>query len=161
MKIEELLEEIDSLLGKAWGVPFTGGKKLVDVDSLERILDDIRLHLPQEMQRANEIVSKERKIIEGARSAGETIIEKAEERAKNIINEQEIVKISRQRSKDIIVIAQQKEREIKQSAYAYVEDMMSKVEVSLIKCVGDIKDIKATVHLQKINSSKPKQVHNE
>lgn len=156
MLIENLIEELEEVLGKAWSVPLTSGKCLVNARDVERILDDIRLNLPQEVQKAREIMDKESKIIEGARSAGETIVEKAEERAKTIIDEQEIVKLARQKAKNIIISAQQKEKEIKQSAYEYVENMIISLENSMKKCMGDIKDIKATIHAQKINERKTK-----
>ncbi len=149
MLIENLLEELEELINKAWSVPLSGGKCIIDVASLERLLDDIRINLPSEIQKAKEIIDKEQKIIEGARSAGETIIEKAEERAKNIIDEQEIVRLSKQKSREIITVAQQKEKEIKQSAHEYVENMMLAVEDSLKKCLGNIKDIKKSVNSQK------------
>lgn len=156
MLIENLIEELEELLNKAWSVPLTGGKCLIDAEDIERILDDIRLNLPQEVQKAREIMDKENKIIEGARSAGETIVEKAEERAKTIIDEQEIVRLAKQRAKDVVMSAQQKEREIKQSAYEYVENMMASLENSMKKCIGDIKDIKSTIHAQKVSERKTK-----
>ena len=149
MLIENLFKELEDLLSRAWSVPLSGGKCIVDVVALERILDDIRLNLPSEVQKAKEIIEKEQKIIEGARSAGETIIEKAEERARNIIDEQEITRLAKQKSREIILVAQQKEKEIKQSAHEYVENMMANGEDSVKKCLTSIKDIKKTVGSKK------------
>ena len=149
MVIEELISELENLINKSWGVPLTGGKCLVDVDELEKILYEIKTNLPLDIQKARDIIEKENKIIDGARSTSETILEKAEERAKNIIDEQEIVRLSRQKARDIILSAKQKEKEIKKSAYEYVESVMSSVEDSLKKCLSNVKDIKNTVHAQK------------
>lgn len=156
MLIEDLIEEMEEITARSWKVPLTGGKCLVDINDLVRILDDMRLNMPSEIQKAKEIIGKEQKIIEGARSASETIVEKAEERAKDIIDEQEIVKLAKQKAREILMSAQQKEKEIKQSAYEYVEKMMLSLEDSLKKCLIDIKDIKTTFYNKKINDKKLK-----
>ena len=44
MSIEDLLDEIDELLDRAWGLP--GGKSVVDAEKLRVALDDVRLELP-------------------------------------------------------------------------------------------------------------------
>ena len=49
MNVEDLLEELDEVLDKAWTVP--GGKGLfVDVEKLREIVDDIRLNMPDEFK---------------------------------------------------------------------------------------------------------------
>lgn len=156
MEISNLLDELEQLIEKSWGVPLSGGKCLVDAQRLLEVIDDVRANIPEEIRKSQEILEKEKRILETARSTGDTIIQKAEERVKLIVDEQEIVRISRQKGKEIIANAQQKEREIKQGAYEYVESMMSKMETSLIKCVSDIKDIRATVHAQKLSDKNKK-----
>ena len=149
MLIEDLINEIDELVEKSWSVPLSGGKCLIDIDELRKILYEMKENLPIDIQKAKEITEKEQKIIEGARSAGESIIEKAEERAKNIIDEQEIVRLSKQKAKDIILSAQKKEKEIKKNAYEYVEGIMLNLEDTLKKYLDNVRDIKNTIYSQK------------
>lgn len=148
MIVENLIEELEEIINKSWGVPLSGGKCLVDVSEVERILFELKTNLPLDIKKAKSILEKEQQIISGARSASETIVEKAHQRAKDIIDEQEIVRLSKQKAREIISSAQQKEREIKKSAYEYVENIMINVEDSLKKCLGNVKDIKNTIHAQ-------------
>lgn len=148
MILENLIEELEEIINKSWGVPLSGGKCLVDVSEVERVLYDIKTNLPLDIQKAKSIVEKEQQIIEGARSASETIVDKAHQRAKDIIDDQEIVRLAKQKAREIISSAQQKEKEIKKSAYEYVENIMVSVEDSLKKCLSNVKDIKNTVHSQ-------------
>jgi len=46
VSIEELLDEMDTLLDKSKAVPFGGGKAMVNIDRLRELIDDIRLHIP-------------------------------------------------------------------------------------------------------------------
>lgn len=146
MKIDELIDELEVILERAWNVPLTGGKCLIDVYQLEQILNEIKNNLPLEIQKAKDIINKEQKIIEGARSASESIIRKAENQAKCIIDDQEIVKFSKERARDIINLAQQREKEIKQSTYDYVDNIVSGVETSLKKYLANIREVKNIVY---------------
>lgn len=148
MILENLIEELEEIINKSWGVPLSGGKCLVDVNQIEGIIYELKNNLPLDIQKARSIVEKEQQIIEGARSASETIVEKAHQRAQDIIEDQEIVRLSKQKAREIIVLAKQKEKEIKKSAYEYVENIMNSVEDNLKKCLSNIKDIKNTVHAQ-------------
>lgn len=158
MKMDELINELEVMLEKAWNVPLTGGKCLIDVYQLEQILNEIKNSLPLEIQKAKDIINKEQKIIEGARSASESIIKKAENQAKSIIDDQEIVKFSKERARDIINLAQQREKEIKQSTYDYVDNIVSGVETSLKKYLANIKEVKNIVYDNKTKREKEKEI---
>ena len=43
MNIDELLDVMDETLEEAVNLPFTGGKRMVDVEKVRDIIDDIRL----------------------------------------------------------------------------------------------------------------------
>ena len=83
MSIEDLLDEIDELLDRAWGLP--GGKSVVDAEKLRVALDDVRLNLPQELKQARGIVSDKADIISNAKREAESIIRAAEERGRAMV----------------------------------------------------------------------------
>ena len=47
MAIDKYLDRIDDALEEAWGLPFTGGKRMIDVEKLRELVDAVRLNLPQ------------------------------------------------------------------------------------------------------------------
>ena len=46
MNIEEILDTLDELLDKSWGLPLSGGRCVVDAERVRELLDDIRLNMP-------------------------------------------------------------------------------------------------------------------
>ena len=56
MNIDELLDVMDETLEEAVNLPFTGGKRMVDVEKVRDIIDDIRLNMPAEIRQAKAIV---------------------------------------------------------------------------------------------------------
>ena len=128
VSIEELLDEMDALLDNSKGVPFVGGKAMVDVDRMRELIDDIRLHIPQEIRQARAVVMERNDIIADARKEAESITRKAEERARTMVDKEEIVRRATIQANEAITQAQTKAREIRKGATDYAEDIMRTTE---------------------------------
>ena len=92
MNVNELLDTIEDLLEESTGMPLSGGKRIVDVEQIRDYLDDIRANLPVELRQAQSIVSDRAQLIESANAQAQAIVKKAEERARVLVSEAEIVK---------------------------------------------------------------------
>ncbi len=144
MTIDDLLDLMDESLEDAFTVPLTG-KRMVDVEKLRDIIDDIRLNLPTEIRQAKAIVQDRAEIIEGARRESEAIIKKAEERARVIVSEQEIVKASQQRAHEIMQSAQQQARDMRVSVTKYSENVLRQTEEQLAKSITEVKSVRSSL----------------
>ena len=71
MNIDELLDVMDETLEEAVNLPFTGGKRMVDVEKVRDIIDDIRLNMPAEIRQAKAIVQDRADIVESAKKEAE------------------------------------------------------------------------------------------
>jgi len=139
MNIEQILENMDEMLDKSWGLPLSGGRTVVDADKIRDLIDDIRINLPTEIKQAKAIVSDRSEILIAAKKEGEAIIRKAEERSKAMISHEEIVKQAQERAADIMTQAQVKAREIRQAAYDFSDDLLKGTEEALAKSLGDVR----------------------
>ena len=97
MNVNELLDTIEDLLEESTGMPLSGGKRIVDVEQIRDYLDDIRANLPVELRQAQSIVSDRAQLIESANAQAQAIVKKAEERARILVSEAEIVRAAQQR----------------------------------------------------------------
>ena len=94
MNVEELLELMEETLEAGTAVPFAASKRVVDVDRMRDIIDEVRNNLPDEVRESKKIVNDREQIMKNARIESENIIQQAEERARTLTSEQEIVKRS-------------------------------------------------------------------
>lgn len=92
MNVSSLLDELDEMIDSAWNMPLSGGKALVDAERVREIVDKIRSSLPQEIRQAKAIVSDRSQIIADAKREAETVVRVAEERARVMVNQDEIVR---------------------------------------------------------------------
>lgn len=126
--IEELLESMDIVMDKATNVPFKSGKCVVDAEELGRIIDDIRINLPQEIRQAKAIVAERGTIIEDANKEAEEIIHKAEDRARALINQEEIYRQAKEKAMEMLSTAQEKSKEVKRAAVEFSDNILLNTE---------------------------------
>ena len=140
MNVEELLELMEETLEEGTAVPFSPSKRIVDVDRMRDIIDEVRNNLPDEIRDSKKIVADREQIIKGARAESENIIKQAEERARGLVSDQEITKRAQQRAVEILTAAQQQAKEISRSATTYCETILKNSEEVLAHSVSDIKN---------------------
>lgn len=139
MSIDQILNDLDELLDKAWSLPLSGGRCVVDADKVRDLIDDIRMNLPTEIKQAQSIVSDRNEILAIAKKEGEQIVRKAEERAKALVAQEEIIKASHTKAQDIMTQTQNKSREMRQAAQDFSDDVLRMSEETLAKALSDLK----------------------
>ena len=69
MNVEELLELMEETLEAGTAVPFAASKRVVDVDRMRDIIDEVRNNLPDEVRESKKIVNDREQIMKNARIA--------------------------------------------------------------------------------------------
>lgn len=139
MNVEEVLDMMDELLDKSWSLPLSGGRCVVDAEKVRDFIDDIRINLPTEIKQAKAIVSDRNEILDGAHREAEGIVRKAEERAKALIAQEEIIKISQNKASEILAQTQMQSREIRQAAQGFSDDILRATEESMTNALTEIR----------------------
>ena len=139
MNIEDILDALDELLDRAWSLPLSGGRCVVDAEKVRDLIDDIRLNLPTEIKQARAIVNDRSEIISIAKRESETIIRKAEERARALIAQEEVVKQAQAKASELTSQAQAKAREMRTAAQEFSDGMLRQSEEALLKSINEIK----------------------
>lgn len=148
MDVYEILNMMDDLLEKSWSVPLSGGRCVIDVEKFRDLIDDIRLNMPMEVKHAEAIVSDRGDIIQAAKEEADTIIRKAEERARNLITQDEITKKARDKATEILNDAQIQSRQMKKVASEFMERILDSTEQALNTSLSEVKTVK-----QKLNNN--------
>ena len=148
MSIEEILDQLDELIDRAWSLPLTGGRCVVDADKVRELLDDVRLNMPTEIRQAQSIVADRTEIVNTAKKEAEAIIARAEKRAAALVEEEEIVRQSKSKAAEIAQQAQQQSREMRQSAKEFVDNILKNTEESLAASMNEVKNTRAAFRQQ-------------
>lgn len=139
MSIENLIREMEDILENSWGLPMSGGRVVLNSKNIRKILEDIRLALPQEIVQAQKIINERNRIIEGAKNEAEAMIKLSEEKIKMMVSQSEIVKSAQIAADNILDDAKSKAEEIKKSSNEYVTEMMKRLDESVTQNLVEIR----------------------
>lgn len=139
MNVEEILDMLDEMIDRAWNLPMTGGRCVLDADKVRDLIDDIRANMPPEIAHAKKIVADRAEIVAEAKREAETIVRRAEERAKALTAQEEIMRQSQQKAQEMVTQAQMKSREMRQVAQEFADKMLKNTEEGLAKSLMEVK----------------------
>ena len=139
MNVKELLDTIE----EGANVPLSGGKKIVDAEQIRNLLDEVRENLPGELRQAQQIVNDRAQIVDSANAQAQAIVKKAEERARILVSEAEIVKAAQQRAGEITGAAQAEARTLRQTVTDYCDNMLKNTEETMVENAAQVKKVRA------------------
>ena len=136
--VDAILNEIDEMIDKAWGMPLSGGKCLIEADRLRDMIDAVRGNMPEVIRQANGIVADRTDIVETAKKEAEDIVRAAEERARNLVMQEEVVKQAQAKANEIMLTTQKKCREMRKGTQDFADDLLKRCEETLAKQVNEV-----------------------
>ena len=114
--LEELINSMYDMVQDAKNMPLSSDKCVLERDRLLDMLDELRAQLPADIKMAQDIVEKRNELIAAGKREAETLRKKAEDAARQMISETEIVVAARKRAKEIVGNAEIQARELRRVA---------------------------------------------
>ena len=142
VSLETLLENLEEILEEGMSVPLSGGKRMVDVDAARDIIDDIRLNMPAEILQAKAIVQERTQILTKAKKEAEDMVKTAEDRARTLLNREEIVRQAETKARAITAEAQQQAAQLRASVTKYCDNLLAGTQEQMQKNYNEIKTIR-------------------
>ncbi|WP_326909242.1 ATPase [Sedimentibacter sp. MB31-C6] len=127
MDILNLLERIEDIIEDASKFPLSN-KVMIDKEEVLEVINDIRLKLPDEINRASWVAKERQRILSEAHEEAEELIAKVKEQQQYLIQDSEITKEAQSYAKKIIQEAEEKANEMKLSAFNYSDEILSKLQ---------------------------------
>ena len=140
----ELLDSLYSMVTEAWGVPLGNDKCIIEREKAIEIINQIKESLPASIAEAKRLVAARDEFIGNAKREAESLRKNAEEQARTMVEEQEIVRVARARSAELIGSAEAKSRELRRVASDYVNDLMRQTEDGLSNALSTIRSREST-----------------
>ena len=125
VEVMELIETLYSMVTEAWGVPLGNDKCIVERENVLEILNEIKTRIPVELAEAKRLVSARDEFIGNAKREAESIRKNAEDKARAMLEEQEIVRVAKQHSAEEAVAAAVKDY-YDRNGIAYDPELFSK-----------------------------------
>ena len=138
-EVLELIEMLYTMVTEAWGVPLGNEKCIVERDKVLNLLDEIKAQLPAEVAEARRLVNARDEFIGSAKREADAIRRAAEERAREMVEEQEIVMAAKTRSNEVLSQAESRTRELYRVANEYVDDALRRTEEAINSALSEVR----------------------
>jgi cell division septum initiation protein DivIVA len=152
----ELLDELEDIIDKGAGIPFSG-RCILERDELMDVIQELKLKLPDDLKQAKWIKEERQRILQEAQAEADNIIKAANEKGISMINEHEITQQAVEQARQIIEQAKSDALAIEDQAYNYVDSLLETVEkVS----VSSMKELEQCISIVRNNRSELRSSNN-
>ena len=138
--IEEVIGTLYEMVQDAWSLPLGAEKCVVERDKVLDLLDEISNQLPGELKQAKTIVESRNAVITNAKKEAENIMKQAEQRARQLVSQENILQEAQKEANETIKQAQQKIHELRKVTNEFVDDALKRTEDSIADALARVKD---------------------
>ena len=123
IKLMSLLEELEDLITSSSKMPFSE-KGIIDLDVAQKIMEDIRLNLPRDIQQAKWLNSEKDRIINDAKREYNRMINEAKDQVEYLVNNNSITKDAQKRADAVLKEAENHANYMKYRSYEYIDQLL-------------------------------------
>lgn len=127
MDILNLLERIEDIIEDASKFPLSS-KVMIDKEEILEVINEIRLKLPDEINRASWVAKERQRILNEAQVEADELIHRVQDQQKHLIEESEVTRQAQKYAGQLIEDAEHKANEMKLGAYNYSDEILSKLQ---------------------------------
>lgn len=137
--VEELLDILYEMIDEAKSVPLSSEKCMIERDRALDLLDDIRAQFPMELKEAKKLLENRTEYINAAKREAEVMKKQAEDEARKMVEEDQLLNQARQKSAEMIRVAEERSRELRRAANEYCDDALRRTEEAVAEAFEEIK----------------------
>jgi F0F1-type ATP synthase membrane subunit b/b' len=160
MDILQLIDRLEELFNEGKAIPFTRNVA-VDEDRMLDIIDQMRIAIPEEVKKAQQLLSQRDRIMAQAQEEANRTIELAREKADGLVNKDGVVQEAQRRADQIIVQARSDAEATRHDADDYVLEALGRLQDEMERTIIQVKNGIRTLEeerMRKVESSPAKPV---
>ncbi len=137
--VQELIDMLYNMITDAWGLPLGAEKCVIERDKVLDLLDEIKSQLPTELEEAKRLIASRAEYVNNAKREAESMRKVAEQRARQLVDQEEIVRAAKQRANEIVAAAESKSAELRRVANEYADDALRRTEDAISEALGEVR----------------------
>ncbi len=139
MDILHLVDRLEELFNESRSVPFTRNV-VVDEDRMLDIIDQMRVTIPEEVKKAQQLLSQKDRVLAQAQEEAGRIVQLAREKAESLVDRESITKTAQSRADQILAQARADAQATRQDADDYVIDSLQGLENEITRLMTQVRN---------------------
>jgi cell division septum initiation protein DivIVA len=137
MDILHLIDRLEEIFNESRPIPFTHSV-MVDEDRMLDLIDQMRVSIPDEIKKAQQLLSQRDRILAQSQEEANRTIALAREKSDQIVEKDAIVQAAQTRAEQIIAQARAESDIVKREADKYALETLINLSVELEKSLGQV-----------------------
>ncbi len=139
MDILQLIDRLEELFNESKAIPLTHNV-MVDEDRMLEIIDQMRIVIPDEVKKAQQVISQRDRVMAQAQEEADRTIALARERADQMAMKDSIVQEAQRRAEQIIAQARADAEATRRDADDYVVETLMTLQNELEKTINQVRN---------------------
>lgn len=161
-RIEQIIQEIEEYIDGCKFQPFSSDKIIVNRDEIEELINELKVHTPEEIKKYQKIIANKEAILADAKAKADQIISEAQIHTNELVSEHQIMQQAYAQANEVVLIATNQAQDIldkatmdannvRTAAMNYTEDMLTNLE-SIITATMDTSKAKYENYFNNLKS---------
>jgi cell division septum initiation protein DivIVA len=139
MDILHLVDRLEELFNESRAIPLTRNV-LVDEDRFLEIVDQMRISIPEEIKRSQQLLSQRDRVLAQAQEEANRTIQLAKKQAEELVSRDAIVHAAQPRADQIIEQARLEAEAVKYEADGYILESLATIEAELTRLLSQTRN---------------------
>jgi len=139
MDILHLVDRLEELFNESRPIPLTHNV-IVDEDRFLDIIDQMRISIPEEVKKAQQVYSQKDRVLAQAQEEANRTLALAREKADQLVEKDTIAQDAQRRSGQILEQARMEAENVKAGAEQYSMDALMNLEVELDRLLNQVRN---------------------
>ncbi len=160
MDILHLVDRLEELFNESRSVPFTHSV-IVDEDRMLDIIDQMRVSIPEEIKKAQQLLAQRDRILAQAQEEANRTLQLAREKSDQLVERDGVVQAAHARSEQIVAQGRAEAEKQKQEADEYVLDTLQKLEGEMERVLTQVRNGVHALQSERMSVPEPQPVETE
>ena len=139
MDILHLVDRLEELFNEARSLPFTRSV-IVDEDRMLELIDQLRITIPEEVKKAQQLLAEKERILAQAREEASRTVGLAREKADQLAEKDSVAQTAQSRAEQILAQARAEAQQTRDDADDYVVDSLANFETQLERLLTQVRN---------------------
>jgi cell division septum initiation protein DivIVA len=139
MDILHLIDRLEELFNESRPIPFTHNV-IVDEDRMLDLIDQMRMAIPEEVKRAQQVVTQRDKMLAQAQEEANRTLALARDKSEQLVDRDVIVQSAQVRSDQVLAQIRDEAEATRRDADKYVVDTLAGLEIQLERFLSEVRN---------------------
>jgi DNA repair exonuclease SbcCD ATPase subunit len=139
MDILHLVDRLEELFNNSRAIPLTHNV-IVDEDKFLDIIDQMRISVPEEVKKAQEVFTKKDRVMAQAQEEANRTLQLARDKAEELVDKETLVSDAKRRAEQILDQARVESDNIKEGADRYAQESLQNLEHAMYQLLNQVRN---------------------